>query len=174
MLLGINQLCITRSLITNIDVLGLRASDMHDDALSPFCMAGTWHASRSTPNLPADLTPTVIQRKVPHHPWLDLLPISQLRDNLILADAAGVLDEYKLCRDMHGRNDESGNGYSGIIVWKDPWDKSGWEITTAFLERWGWVLRGCWELWVSTSYWRVKRGERRVGRGVWAKACGEV
>jgi hypothetical protein len=36
-LLGLNQLCISRSLITNIDILGLRAyPEMHDDALSPF------------------------------------------------------------------------------------------------------------------------------------------
>jgi hypothetical protein len=147
---------------------------MHDDSLSPFCIAGTWHASCSTPNLPKDLTPTSIQRSVSHHPWLDLLPISQLRDNLILADAAGMLDEYKLCHDMHGRNNYSENGFSGIIVWKDPWDKSGWEITMPFLQQWGWVLRGCWELWTSTNDWRVKRGDGRIGRRVWAEACGEV
>ena len=172
-ILGLNQLCITRSLITNIEILGLRASEMHDDALSPLCMAGTWHASRSVPNLPSDLTPTAIQRSVPHHPWLDLLPIPQLRDNLILADAAGALDEYQLCHDMHGRND-SGTAFTGIIVWKDPWDKAGWEITTGFLMRWGWVLRDCWELLSATNYWRVKRGEMRISRITWAKACGEM
>lgn len=174
LILGLNQLNNLRALTSNIDVLGFTASEMHDDALSPFSTPSAWPASDQTvmSSLPGALTPTVIQSTIEHHPWLDLIPLPKLRDNLILADAAGLLDEYKLCHDLCGHQ-SAADGFSGVIVWRDPWDPSGWEITRTFLERWGWVLRDCWELWVSTNYWRTRRGVGRIGRGLWAEACEE-
>ncbi|KAF2820958.1 hypothetical protein CC86DRAFT_359537 [Ophiobolus disseminans] len=172
LILGLNQLNILRALTTNIEVLGFTASEMHDDASSPFFSPNAWLTSRRIEwsNLPATLTPTAIQCTIEHHPWLDLIPLPQLRDNLILADAAGQLDEYQLCHDLCGHQ-SAPDGFSGVLVWRDPWDASGWEITGKFLERWGWVLQDCWELWVSTNYWRTKRGVGKIGRGVWAEAC---
>jgi hypothetical protein len=130
---------------------------MHDDALSPFCISTTWRAQIQ--DLPAELAPTAVQKTVPHHPWLDLLPIATLRDNLILLDAAGLLDDGQLCSDMCGR--------TGVLVWREAWDASGWEVTSEFLERWNVVVTGCWGLFASTNYWRGKRGERPIAREVW-------
>ncbi|KAF2676636.1 hypothetical protein K458DRAFT_379699 [Lentithecium fluviatile CBS 122367] len=171
LLLGLVQLNVLRALIVNIDVLGMSAAEMHDNALSPFSTAGTWHTPHAEARLPAALMPTSLQRSVCHHPWLDLLPIPKLRDNLL--QAANSLDEDELCHDLCGYQ-IAADGLSGVIVWKDPWDPAGWEITGTFLRRWGWVLKDCWDLFQSTNYWRARRGESRLSRAVWALACKEI
>ncbi|XPS75626.1 hypothetical protein M3J09_007701 [Ascochyta lentis] len=159
-LLGHTQLNVRRALIANIEVLGLTASEMHDDALSPFSMSGTWRPEQAEERIPVALRPTMVQRSVPHHPWLDLLPDAAFRNNLILLDAAGFLDEEQLCLDICSQ--------SGVIVWKDPWDPTGWEITPAFLGKWKLVLTGCWELFQSTNRWRSRRGEARITSETWS------
>jgi hypothetical protein len=158
-LLGLTQLNVWRALVVNIEVLGLTPSEMHDDALSPFSMSYTYHPRMN--DLPAALKPTSIQQTVPHHPWLDLLPDAALRNNLILLDAAGLLDEDRCCLDMCGQ--------TGVIVWRDPWDHTGWEVTPAFLEKWRLVLTGCWGLFRSTNYWREQRGEKKISRDMWVE-----
>jgi hypothetical protein len=110
----------------------------------------------SLPSLPPALRPTDYQSQIPHHPWLDLLPDPTLRDNLIRAE--GVYDQEQLCADIIGLFG-AGNGRSGLIIWGEPWDPSGWEVTKPFLKYWGWALRGCDELLRATNYWRGKRGE---------------
>ncbi|KAJ5937111.1 hypothetical protein N7466_003561 [Penicillium verhagenii] len=160
LLLHLIQLNFTRALIENTKILGLKPHQLHDDAISPFNTAGPWQ-EESIYTLPIHLKPTVIQRSIPHHPWLDLLPVPQMRDNLILA---GEFEgEIQLCLDMKG----SGNtrsGRSGIIVWSDPWDPTGWEVTEPFARSWGWVIRNCYDLAHSTNQWRAKRSERPLFR----------
>lgn len=163
-LLGLTQLNVYRALVVNIEILGLTPSEMHDDALSPFSVSYTYHPRLD--ELPAPLRPTPIQRTVPHHPWLDLLPDAVFRNNLILLDASGLLDDDQCCVDMCGRQ--------GVVVWKDPWDVTGWEITPAFLEKWRLALTGCWELFRSTNYWREKRGEKRIAWEDWADGNSEA
>jgi len=105
-----------------------------------------------------------------------------MRDNFIIAQAQGRLDEDDLCEDLVGglfegygeSNDqesrgsrqklereekEGGRGDSGLVVWKDPWDPSGWELMPGFLRTWGWLLGGCEDLIESTNRWRALRGE---------------
>ncbi|KAF2249581.1 hypothetical protein BU26DRAFT_540745 [Trematosphaeria pertusa] len=171
LLLGLVQLNVLRALIVNIDVLGFSAAEMHDDALSPFSTAGPWHTAHTKNQLPAALMPTSLQRSVCHHPWLDLLPIPQLRDNLLRASLP--LDEDELCHDLCGFR-SAAEGLSGVIVWKDPWDPTGWEITGTFLRRWGGMLKECWGLFQSTNYWRARRGESRLSCATWALACKET
>ncbi|KAH6644531.1 hypothetical protein C7974DRAFT_383731 [Boeremia exigua] len=163
-LLGLTQLNVYRALVVNIEVLGLTASEMHDDALSPFSIPYTYHPQRD--GLPAPLQPTHIQRSVPHHPWLDLLPDATLRNNMILLDAAGLLDDAQCCLDMCSRG--------GIVVWTDPWDPSGWEVTPEFLRKWRVMLAGCWELFRATNRWREKRGEKGIAWATWAGASNEL
>lgn len=55
-------------------------------------------------------------------------------------------------------------GGSGIIVWSDPWDPAGWEITEPFACSWGWVIKNCYDLAHSTNQWRAKRNERPLFR----------
>ncbi|KAL2810310.1 hypothetical protein BJX63DRAFT_402323 [Aspergillus granulosus] len=166
LLLGLTRLNFLRALCVNIEVLGYSAVEMHDDAYSPFGCAGAAKASyKPVDTLPPALRPTAIQLSVPHHPWLDLIPFPKLRDNLILMGEE--LDDTQLCCDMSGRGVSTvsekrlgvAGGETGVIVWRDPWDPSGWEVTESFLSRWGWALRECWDLFAATNRWRRVRGE---------------
>ncbi|KAL4734674.1 hypothetical protein BDV11DRAFT_197769 [Aspergillus similis] len=178
LLLGLIRVNFLRALHTNIEVLGYSAAEMHDEALSQFGTAGPVKPLlRPTKSalFPASLQPTPIQLTIPHHPWLDLLPFPQMRDNLILAEAGlgegRGYDDIQLCRDMCGHGTLSlpadrrvGNGETGIIIWRDPWDPHGWEVTETFLRRWEWVVAGCTELFRATNRWRAVRGERPLFR----------
>jgi hypothetical protein len=82
-----------------------------------------------------------------------------MRDNLIRA--SGAYDKEELCVDLIGLLNTSA-GRSGLIIWGEPWDPSGWEVTKPFLKHWGWALRGCDELLRATNYWREKRGDHRL------------
>jgi hypothetical protein len=167
--LGVTRLNVLRALHTNLEVLGYRPSDIQDDAQSTFTVESpSRHPDRDIieAKLPSALRPTVIQRTILHHPWLDLIPFPCMRDTLILAQ--DFIDDEQLCHDMSGRgspivqqsNRNAGIGETGILVWKEPWDPSGWEVTKVFVQRWGWTLRNCSELLRSTNAWRRYRGER--------------
>lgn len=67
-------------------------------------------------------------------------------------------DEMALCNDLVEFCNIP-NEKTGLIVWKDPWDPSGWEATETFVRRWKWVIKGCHELLESTNSWRKRRGE---------------
>ncbi|KAL4960514.1 bZIP transcription factor [Aspergillus stella-maris] len=166
LLLDVVRVNFLRGLHSNIEVLGYSASEMHDDALSQFGSAGPVKASiKPSSSLPLALRPSKIQLRTPHHPWLDLLPIVQMRDNLILAGDG--YDDAQLCKDMCGygaqlnpdRRRGDARGETGVIIWRDPWDPSGWEVTESFLRRWGWTVRGCMGLFRATNEWRGRRGE---------------
>ncbi|GAW19679.1 hypothetical protein ANO14919_091680 [Xylariales sp. No.14919] len=152
------QFNFARALMENARVLGLTSSHLHDDAISYFSVAGPWPPSINleTTALPAGLRPTDLQRRAPHHPWFDLIPISQMRDNLIRRGEECFNDEH-LCCAMRGHGDRSD---AGFLVWGDSWDSSSWEVTEGFARSsWGWTISGCWELFRSTNKWRAQRGE---------------
>ncbi|KAL2824273.1 hypothetical protein BDW59DRAFT_172999 [Aspergillus cavernicola] len=165
LLLGLTRLNILRALHANIEVLGFSAAAMHDDAESPFATSSNIESTRPLTDLPLALQPTTTQLAIVHHPWLDLLPIPKMRDNLI--QAGDSINDAQLCHDMCGNQPplnpksraRSANGETGIIVWKDPWDPSGWEVTETFLRLWGWAVKDCSELFRSTNRWRAVRGE---------------
>ncbi|KAE8356071.1 hypothetical protein BDV28DRAFT_161974 [Aspergillus coremiiformis] len=156
LLLHLIQYNFINALVQNKNVLGFTTEQLHDDAISPFNLTGPWQTEMEI-FLPPSLQPTFIQRTVPHHPWLDLLPIAQMRDNLIAAGES--FDDIQLCHDMKGQ-DSTSTGRTGIIVWRDPWDPSGWEVTEPFARSWGWTLQGCWDLFRSTNSWRAQRSEK--------------
>jgi hypothetical protein len=142
-----------RALINNGKELGFTTAGeyLDDDALSPFVKP-----MRPEKSLPPALRPTESQCQTHHHPWLDLLPDPVMRDNIIRA--SGSFDEEDLCADLIGLYSASA-GRNGLIIWGEPWDPSGWEVTKPFLKNWGWALRGCEELLRATNYWRQRRGE---------------
>ncbi|KAH6645339.1 hypothetical protein BKA67DRAFT_584816 [Truncatella angustata] len=158
MLSSLAQFNISRALMSNAEIFGWTAQHLHDDALSPFVVAGPWPPSVHVHStlLPSGLRPTTLQCTVEHHPWIDLLPLPQLRDNMLRRDVDSF-DEGALCRAFTGRGHERG---TGILVWGESWDESGWEVTQGFAQSWGWVIAGCWDLFRSTNTCRAQRGER--------------
>lgn len=79
-----------------------------------------------------------------------------MRDNLIRG--YGAYDEDQLCADLIGLSGAA-TGRSDLIIWGEPWDPAGWEVTKPFLKHCGRALHGCHELLQATNYWRQRRGE---------------
>ncbi|KAF2105620.1 hypothetical protein BDV96DRAFT_608105 [Lophiotrema nucula] len=159
----LSQFNFVRALLANVDVLGLSSEEMNDNALSPFNSWGPRQveASRALESrLPLGLKPTGLQRATLHHPWIDLLPVPEMRDNLFRR-GLDYFDEDELCHVLCGR---SPGHPPGIFVWRDPWDSSGWEVTESFVRSWGWVIAGCLDLFRSTNSWRARRGEKLLFR----------
>lgn len=153
-LLTLVQFNLLRSIINNIFVLGLSMELMsEEDILSPF---NTLNLGRPETSLPPSLRPTMIQRTIAHHPWIDPFPIPTMRDRLL--SAAGLYDDAELCNDLLGVCGPR-NGDPGLIIWSEPYDPYGYEVTEDFAKKWGWLLSGCQEILESTNYWRGRRGE---------------
>ncbi|KAF5875190.1 uncharacterized protein Bfra_003643 [Botrytis fragariae] len=160
----------TRAFIANAQTLSLTTSSMARTACSRFFVdltAGHTSFTIDLSSLPLSLHPTPLQREIPHHPWIDLLPIPQLRDNLLRKK--NQFDEVELCREMRGVKSAKLGRRNGIIVWRDPWDESGWEVTETFASKWAWVIRGCEGLFRSTDYWRSLREETPLFEGAGTK-----
>ncbi|CAG9942766.1 unnamed protein product [Clonostachys rosea f. rosea IK726] len=135
-----------------------------EEVISPFNLAGPLEPCHalSLVNSPAALAPTPTQYRVLHHPWIDLIPFPALRDNLLEALDAGFMDDDDLCFDLvdMGGVETDIVTRPAMIVWGAAWDPEGWEVNAAFLQKWGFLARGCPELIAATNGWRVKRGEK--------------
>jgi len=114
--------------------------------------------------MPPTLTPTLLQRQMPHPAWIDVVPSAKLRDSLILATERGEYDEQELCMDvlgaLYGNCGDEGGELKGVLVWGEPWDVRGWEVSKTFVRKWGDLFAVWGELLESSNCWRVKRGER--------------
>jgi hypothetical protein len=152
-LLTLIQFNVFRALVHNTFTIGFTMEWLDENAVSPWSLSTFANIG---PSCPTSLRPTMLQRKIFHHPWIDLFPIPKMRDNLLLAGDS--YDETALCNDLIEFCDVP-NEKTGLIVWSEPWDPSGWEVSEAFVAKWGWVIKGCDELVESTNYWRAKRGE---------------
>lgn len=170
-LLCIMQFNVMRALGTISNIIGLSTANLTDDTCeSPYCskLARSCHLSANNiprTNLPKSLRPTDLQRSVPHHPWFDILPFPEMRDNLLRLElntdtiaSDSHYDADSLCHWMVGLDAAQKEG--GLIVWGDPCDVASWEVTEEFYQKWGWTLGGCLELFRSTNSWRARRGER--------------
>lgn len=192
-LITIIELNVYRASLTNIYILGAYsllcnpacgyAVNNSEPPLFP------WTGYQPSGNIPDSLRPTPLQRSTPHEVWIDLLPSARMRDNAIVAVAEGRLRNEDLCADIlrgicgegkgcgeskgRGQALQDGTGPGGhegndgdearLIVWKDPWDPSGWEVTEGFLKKWGFLLRGGVgdedDMVRATNRWRALRGE---------------
>lgn len=152
-------------------MLGLKPEEvMDDDAESPFSSNTRDDPAKSMVlrRAPRCLQPTDRQWAMPHHPWIDVLPFPQMRDNLLqryvedteTGALIATFDEEKLCRWMIGVDPEQKEG--GFILWGNPWELSSWEVTEDFIRHWGWSLNGCEGLIKSSNYWRRRRGEKAM------------
>lgn len=109
-----------------------------------------------------DLEPTPLQLKIPHHPYLDVIPWPSFRTKAIIAASLNppLIDEVDLCLDL----------CSGIRCWGSirllhgrgegtPWDKRSWEAMPWFLEKWRVLLDGDHgEISRNSAWWRTQHG----------------
>lgn len=160
-----------RAFEVNTGSLGLTTKLLQLDILSPFntvSLGGTILENledamaiapipNPTPNLPPALQPTQLQLTILHHPYIDLFPSPKLRDNLLRV--YGLFDEVELCFDIMGVCGGNPSVFgSGLIIWGDPWDISGWEVAEHFVVKWRWMFEGCDDVIQATNYWRAMRG----------------
>ncbi|KAF5615432.1 hypothetical protein F52700_13402 [Fusarium sp. NRRL 52700] len=150
------QVNVFNALAQNAIAVGFSDRWQRKGIISPFSTIGPL---QSCDFHPLSLQPTALQRTVPHHPWIDLFPIPQMRDNILLSLHHLNMDE--LCSDLLDVKPGL-DGKPSLIVWGDPWDLHGWEASALFLQKWGWMLEGCREILQATNYWRESRGEDRI------------
>ncbi|KAH6885362.1 hypothetical protein B0T10DRAFT_530957 [Thelonectria olida] len=159
------RLNVLNALAHNATMLGIEAKSLcRDETSSPFNSHGPQAPNGLIPALPypESLRPTAKQRAVQHHPWLDLFPFPRMRDNMIEGAANGIFDDDMLCYDLVHTGAGSEVEQPALIVWGESWDAQAWEVSIAFLKKWGWLVRGCSEIIDSTNYWREKRGEKKL------------
>ncbi|KAH6988216.1 hypothetical protein BKA56DRAFT_653854 [Ilyonectria sp. MPI-CAGE-AT-0026] len=155
------QLNTFNALAYNGCLLGIKAETLCDvRRLSPFSDAASFNVDGKCPST---LHPTITQQTIPHHPWVDLLPLPRMRDNLIWAFQ--TIDEREIGTDIVNVHDiYSSTSAAGekptLIVWDDPSNPRSWEASPGFLWKWGYLLRGCQELIKATNHWREMRGEK--------------
>ena len=154
LLLTLIQFNVFRALCSNTSSIGFDMEWLlNGDAISPF---NTMTSNELSPSMPESLRPTQLQRIVEHHPWIDLFPLPEIRNNLLLAGEE--YDDTDICMDVveiGGKPKEK----CGLIVWGAPWDPYAWEASPDFLQKWAWVVAGCQTIFKSTNYWRMRRGE---------------
>jgi len=152
-LINLIEFNVYRAFLTNMSLLGkmpaCKSAPRVGTSLAPF-------------EFPPSLHPTAVQLKTPHPSWMDMFPLPALRDNLILSQ--GFFDEKDMCMDMLGGlfYARCGNEKKGLIIWREPWDVNGWEVTDGFAVKWGFLLKGCDGLLEATNRWRDVRGEERL------------
>ncbi|KAI1377271.1 hypothetical protein F4677DRAFT_415763 [Hypoxylon crocopeplum] len=159
------RLNVLNAMADNAKALGFPVEGLcQDELISPFNEVGPCLPGVTTPlpSCPKSLLPTDLQRTLTHHPWIDLWPVPQMRDNMLRGLTAGLFDEDELCSDLLNVDDDGSSEKPSLIVWGAPWDTQGWEVTVAFLRKWGWLLRGCPDILDSTNSWRTKRGEKEL------------
>jgi hypothetical protein len=117
----------------------------------------------SSTSIPAALRPTPLQQSAPHAAWIDVFPSPKMRDNMIRAQREHLFTSGELCADvLGGLSGKQNDVNSGLIVWSDPWEPGGWELTEGFIGKWKFLIKGCNDLVESTNGWRDVRGEDRL------------
>ncbi len=143
----LSEYSVHRAFVTNAAMLAIDAVTLADwNGLSPWTVVNPFAATSES--FPRSLSPTPLQLRTYHHPFLDLIAPTGLRDNILIA----VLDddqEDHLCQSIHEE---------GLKVWgAQPWSPMGWEFSQSFVDQWAWLLDdGSIN---SSNFWRFERGE---------------
>ncbi|CAI7580782.1 unnamed protein product [Penicillium discolor] len=138
------QFNIFRALSINANMLGLTIDLLNEDLASQFNLAGPLMSEK--------------QRKIIHHPWIDLIPILSLREALLIR--ADVIDEDELCGDFYGACGSSQE--VGVRVWGEAWDPFAYELSETIMRKWRWMATDCPDVVKSSNYWRRQRGEKPI------------
>ncbi|KAM0346878.1 hypothetical protein ACHAPU_005218 [Fusarium lateritium] len=168
--LQIDIICIISAMLENCLALGItRSMYCSDDAVSPFYR----HNADTDPSSEAiitsvqrgsrtqhfDLRPTRQQIVVNHHPFIDVIPFKDIRDNII--------------KHMHDMDEDEffHDSLNHLTCWGSvtgahtgtPWDSRSWDATEEFLQKWSHIVGGeDGELARNSRWWRSLRGERTV------------
>lgn len=149
------QFNIFRALSINANILGLTFDLLNEDLASQFNLVGPL---MSAVHLPASLFPSQKQRKIIHHPWIDLIPMLSLREALLIR--TDVIDEDELCGDFYGACGSSQE--VGVRVWGEAWDPFAYELSETIMRKWRWMATDCPDILKSSNYWRRQRGEKPI------------
>lgn len=150
---GHTQYNVFTAMFTNARLLGLTLDLLNEDLASQFNLVGP-----SSLHLPPSLWPSKSQRKIIHHPWIDLIPMLSLRDSLLAR--MEILDEDELCGDLYGASLSPAE--SGLRVWGEAWDPFAYEASEALIRKWSWMVKECPDIIESTNYWRRRRGAKAL------------
>lgn len=148
MLINLVQFNTTRALVINARFIGVIRELMAPGSQSQLTSRSVSVLAYNS--LPPSLKLTHLQLTISHHPWINILPLPEICDNLLCYDESSY-DKKELCRDLRGFQAVA-DSYRGMIIWGAPWDSQGWEVTDAFATKWPWVINGCHQLLKSTSY----------------------
>jgi Domain of unknown function (DUF3425) len=137
-ILPITRLSYFASVFTNSSILGFDfALYLSEESVSPLYSPPPQSPLKTTktPDLPPSLTPTPLQQKVPHHPYIDVLPFPLFRTRALaaLSSSPSLLDEDELCVDLmvnEGLVCEGGR----------PWETGSWVVRGWFGRKWWWLL----------------------------------
>jgi hypothetical protein len=105
-----------------------------------------------------------LQKTISHHPQWDLFPDPVVRDNILRYGEENI-NEYEFCLDLVGDGQYDGLGEcftqekNGLIIWGEPWDMDGWEVTEAFARKYPFFLKGAHCFQERSNRWRIRRGE---------------
>lgn len=158
-LLPIPALTLLGACLTIATRLGISMLIWDCESMSPFYLgadlspriSGDHSVSRSScssgldvdiSSLPANMQPTRIQRLLPHHPMLDILPWPTVRDKLIMCFLQppelrpSNISMGQLVEDLEDEAD-------GVVVREGgtgPWDANIWEVGKALEKRWWFAL----------------------------------
>ncbi|OAQ66301.2 hypothetical protein VFPPC_07866 [Pochonia chlamydosporia 170] len=144
LLLPVTQYNIFTAAAANASSIGISMESLRHDILSPFVTCQPLKH-----DVPPTLEPTLFQRQVLHHPWIDLFPMADVRDTMLRHIAQ--YDEDELCHDMFA---------GGLFIWGEPWDPFAYEVAEHVVKKWLWLFGGCVDMLRSTNRWRRSRGEK--------------
>jgi hypothetical protein len=159
---AVHQFNMIAALAANAASLRLSLESLRHDIPSPFTISGPSSLPPLSTRawvLPTSLQPTDLQKKIPHHPWIDLCPMPSVRDTLLLH--MGQFDEDELCHDLFdscGGAASNNNNTLGMVVWGEPSDPAAYEISEEVVRKWSWAF-GDAQVLRHTNSWRRKRGE---------------
>ena len=112
------------------------------------CDAGPGFNISPSISVPQSLTPTPLQKSIPHEPYVDIIPFPAVRDRIL--SSLAVIDEVQLCMDLQE---------GAMVVWGDvAWDPLGWEISEDFTQKWWFLIDD--QVVRTSNFWRRQRGEK--------------
>jgi hypothetical protein len=149
----LTQFSLLNAMFTNANLMGLTMELLNEDLASQFNLIGP-----SSLHLPPSLWPSKKQKKIIHHPWIDLLPMVSLREGLLAR--AETMDEDEACGDLYGVCASSHE--TGLRVWGEAWDPLAYEASENLIRKWSWLIKECPDIIKSTNYWRRQRGEKAI------------